>query len=68
MLASPVWAKIEAWTHDDIVNAFLAGGDKAYLTGWLHGMARLATFKGEEPAAEQKDDGKDSVPIQISGD
>ncbi len=66
-MESPVWDKVKAFTDDSIINAFLSGQDKTFLSGWLYGMARLAAFKGEdEPEREARPE--DMVPIQFGSE
>ena len=64
ILDSETWKKIEAFNQDSIVNGFIAGKDKAFLSGWLFGITRLGAFKGEN-APEREGKPEDMVPIQF---
>ena len=62
-----LWKKIEAFIEDKMVNAYLAGVDRARMGGWAEVLAELKAMRGEEPKA-RKVNPEDSVPIQISED
>lgn len=65
VMGSDVYRKVDAFMHDRIINALLAGGDKQFLKGILYALSALEGFKGQENA-EKGDDPKELSPIQFT--